>query len=125
MPLHNRYLHAFTKTWLLKTLTSQSSPIRVALRDGAVAETVRDLREDSKIHLTLVSKVIKDRVNANEQPYGSDSIEKPEMADVRALGGIWFSVGTQDRWMSGWAQGQRQETQLLPDHRDGCSIDLL
>ncbi|CAL1155111.1 unnamed protein product, partial [Cladocopium goreaui] len=97
----SQYLHAFTKTWLLKTLTSQSSPIRVALRDGAVAETVRDLREDSKIHLTLVSKVIKDRVNANEQPYGSDSIEKPEMADVRALGGIWFSVGTRDRWMSG------------------------
>jgi hypothetical protein len=59
-------------------------------RGGSAAETVLSLREDSKPLLALVNKVIKDRVKAKrhvfvEQPYGSESIEKPEMADVRAL----------------------------------------
>eukprot|EP00435_Cladocopium_sp_Y103_P023477 s3323_g5.t1 len=57
---------------------------------GTAAETVSSLREDSKPLLSMVNKVIKDRVKAKrhvfvEQPYGSESIEEPEMADVRAL----------------------------------------
>ena len=42
--------------------------------------------------------------------------------------GLWVEYGSLlalkiDGCQAG--QGQRQETQLLPDHRDGCSIDLL
>jgi len=59
-------------------------------KGGQAEATVLSLRENSRPILSLVNKVIKDRVKAKrhvfvEQPYGSDSIEEPEMSDVRAL----------------------------------------
>ena len=59
-------------------------------KGGQSEITVLNLREESRPLLRLVNKVITDRVKGKrhvfvEQPYGSDSIEEPEMAETRAL----------------------------------------
>eukprot|EP00435_Cladocopium_sp_Y103_P062124 s1878_g23.t1 len=59
-------------------------------RGGSTEVTVLELRETQRPLLKLVNKVIVDRVKANrhvfvEQPYGSESINEPEMKDVRNL----------------------------------------
>ena len=59
-------------------------------RGGPAAETVLAKREENRPVLKTVNKSIKDRVKANrrvfvEQPWGSASLDEPEMSDVRAL----------------------------------------
>ena len=59
-------------------------------KGGKAADTVLSLRDESRPILKLVNKIIKERVKGKrhvfvEQPYGSDSIEEPEMTDVRKL----------------------------------------
>ena len=59
-------------------------------RGGSAAETVLAKREENRPVLKAVNKVIKDRLKAKrhvfvEQPWGSASLEEPEMHDVRDL----------------------------------------
>ena len=57
-------------------------------RGGPAALTVQQLREDQRPILKMVNRVVVDRLKADrhvfvEQPYGSESINEPEMSDVR------------------------------------------
>ena len=59
-------------------------------RGGQSAMTVQELRESGRPILSSVNKTVKDRVKAKrhvfvEQPLGSQWLEEPELADVRAL----------------------------------------
>eukprot|EP00434_Breviolum_minutum_P011223 symbB.v1.2.009904.t1/scaffold605.1/size182108/4 len=59
-------------------------------KGGSTAETVLHLREESRPLLKTVNKIVKDRIRAKrhvfiEQPLGSESLEEPEMADVKKM----------------------------------------
>ena len=59
-------------------------------KGGKSAETVLHLREESRPTLKTTNKIIKDRVKAKrhvfvEQPFGSESLDEPEMADVKKM----------------------------------------
>ena len=59
-------------------------------KGGAAAETVESLREQGRSVLRAVNKTVKDRINAHrhvflEQPYGSQSLDEPEMSDVKKM----------------------------------------
>ena len=59
-------------------------------KGGSAAETVILLREENRPVLATVNKVVKDRVKAQrhiflEQPLGSQSLDEPEMSDVKKM----------------------------------------
>ncbi len=59
-------------------------------KGGSAAETVMLLREENRPVLATVNKVVKDRVRAQrhiflEQPLGSQSLDEPEMSDVKNM----------------------------------------
>ena len=59
-------------------------------KGGGSRETVLSLRDEPRSVLRLVNKVVVDRIKANrhvfvEQPYGSNSLDEPEMSGIRGL----------------------------------------
>lgn len=59
-------------------------------KGGRSADTVLQLREESRPILRTTNKTIKDRVKAKrhvfvEQPFGSESLDEPEMSDVKKM----------------------------------------